>query len=235
MAVLAVASAVQGSLGFGAALLAAPLLLLIHPAFAPGPIMVSTFVLTMLVARREFEAIDYHSLRFIVLGRLVGVALAMALLVRLSQTGFDLVFGVFVLISVALSALRIDFGRSPAVFGAAGLASGLMGTVSSIGGPPVAIVYPHDDPARFRATLSAHFIIGGVVSLLALFAIDLFGETELLLSALLIPAAAVGFWISRYGIRHVDAPRLRAAVLVLSSVAGLVVLARALLGFAGQA
>ncbi len=228
MAVLAVASAVQGSLGFGAALLAAPILLLIHPAFAPGPIMVSTFVLTLLVAQREFDAIDYASLRFIVVGRLFGVALAMLLLVRLSQTGFDIVFAVFVLISVAISALRIDFPRSGAILGVAGIASGVMGTVSSIGGPPVALVYPHDDPARFRATLSAHFIIGGVVSILALVSIDLFGRTELWLSALLTPAAVAGFWISRYGIRHVNAERLRAGVLVLSSVAGVVVLLRAL-------
>ena len=117
MFVLAVASAVQGSLGFGAALLAAPLLLLIHPAFAPGPIIASTFVLTLLVARRESQAIDYRSLRFIVLGRLVGVALAMLLLVRLSRTGFDVLFGGFVLLAVAMATLRVDFGRSAAVFG----------------------------------------------------------------------------------------------------------------------
>ena len=228
MLVLAVASAVQGSLGFGAALLAAPLLLLIHPAFAPGPIIASTFVLTLLVARRESEAIDYRSLRFIVLGRLVGVALAMLLLVRLSRTGFDVLFGGFVLLAVAMASLRVDFGRSAAVFGLAGVASGVMGTLSSIGGPAVALVYPHDDPARFRATLSAHFIIGGVVSLAALTAIGRFGATELWLSAFLAPAAAAGFWCSRFGVRHVDAVRLRTGVLVLSSIAGAMVVLRAL-------
>jgi uncharacterized membrane protein YfcA len=35
--IVATASALQASLGFGLGLLAAPLLVLIHPAFIPGP------------------------------------------------------------------------------------------------------------------------------------------------------------------------------------------------------
>jgi uncharacterized membrane protein YfcA len=218
---------VQGSLGFGSALLAAPLLSLIHPAFAPGPILAANVLLTTLCAQREWSAVDFHGLKFILSGRLVGNAVAAVLLMQLSQVFFDGLFGLLVLAGVALSVVRPDFGRGPRVLTTAGFASGIMGTLSSIGGPPVALVYPHDDAPRFRATLAAHFILGGTLSLIAVWAAGRYGEMEWTLTALLIPAVFVGFWVSRFGMHRVNAARLRLALLTLSTLAALGVLWRA--------
>ena len=217
----------QGSLGFGSALLAAPLLSLIHPAFAPGPILAANVLLTLLCARREWSAVDFDGLKFILGGRVIGNAFAALMLMQLSQVFFDGLFGVLVLAGVLLSDVRPNFGRGPRVFAAAGFASGIMGTLSSIGGPPVALVYPHDDAPRFRATLAAHFIFGGSLSLIAVWAAGRYGEMEWALTALLIPAVFVGFWASRFGMHRVNAARLRVALLSLSSVAALGVLWRA--------
>lgn len=225
--VLAIACAVQGSLGFGSALLAAPLLSLIHPAFAPGPILAANVLLTALVARREWSSVDFHGLKFILGGRVIGNAVAAAMLMQLSQAFFDGLFGVLVLAAVGLSIVRPGFGRGPRVLTTAGFASGIMGTLSSIGGPPVALVYPHDDAPRFRATLAAHFIIGGSLSLVAVWAAGRFGEMEWALTGLLIPAVFVGFWISRFGMQRVNAARLRIALLSLSTLAAVGVLLRA--------
>ncbi|MBW2268344.1 MAG: sulfite exporter TauE/SafE family protein [Deltaproteobacteria bacterium] len=225
---MAVACTVQGSLGFGSALLAAPLLALIHPAFVPGPILAANVLLTLLVARREWSAIDFAGLKFIIVGRVVGNAVAAAMLIQLSQVFFDGLFGALVLAAVGLSFARPSAGRSPRVLAAAGFASGIMGTLSSIGGPPVALVYPHDDPARFRATLSAHFIFGGSLSLFAVWIVGRYGATELALTGLLLPAALAGFWLSRFGIQRIGTARLRSAVLALSTMAGVGVLLRAI-------
>jgi hypothetical protein len=149
------------------------------------------------------------------------------MLMQLSRTFFDGLFGVLVLTAVALSLTRPEINRTPQVLAGAGFASGIMGTISSIGGPPVALVYPHDDPARFRATLSAHFIVGGSLSLLAIWAVGRFGELELALTGLMLPAVFVGFWLSRFGMQRVDAARLRKALLALSAIAGIGVLLRA--------
>jgi uncharacterized membrane protein YfcA len=225
--VLVVACAVQGSLGFGSALLAAPLLSLIHPAFVPGPILAANILLTFLVARREWSAVDFAGLKFILSGRIVGNVVAAAMLMQLSRAFFDGLFGVLVLSAVALSLARPEINRTPRVLAGAGFASGIMGTISSIGGPPVALVYPHDDPARFRATLSAHFIVGGSLSLLAIWAVGRYGELELALTGLMLPAVFVGFWLSHFGMQRVDAARLRKALLALSAMAGVGVLLRA--------
>jgi uncharacterized membrane protein YfcA len=227
MLVTALASAVQGSIGFGAGLLAAPVLLLIDPAFAPAPMLVSNLVLTMLVARREWSSVDFHALRFIVGGRLVGTILAAGVLAKISGAGFDLLFGMLVLIAVVLSLLGGGYPRSPRNLSIAGIASGLMGTLSSIGGPPVALVYQGTDPSRFRATLGVHLIVGATLSLIAVWSVGRFGTTELMLAGVLIPAALTGFWLSRFGIDLVEAGHIRWAVLVLSTLSALVILSRA--------
>lgn len=229
--VLAVACAVQGSLGFGSALLAAPILALIDPTFVPGPILAANVLLTFLVARREWSAVDFEGLKFILLGRIVGNLVAVAMLVQLSRAFFDGLFGVLVLLAVGLSLARREFERTPRLLAGAGFASGVMGTISSIGGPPVALVYPHSDPARFRATLSAHFIFGGSLSLLALALVGRYGATELLLTGLLLPAVFAGFWLSHFGLARVDGPLLRRGLLALSATAGVGVLLRSVGAF----
>jgi uncharacterized membrane protein YfcA len=103
-----------------------------------------------------------------------------------------------------------------------------MGTISSIGGPPVALVYQSADPPRFRATLGVLLVLGASMSIATTWAVGRFGETEVLLSSVLVPAAIAGFWLSRFGIRWMNGPRVRVAVLVLSSAAALGVLVRAL-------
>ena len=103
-----------------------------------------------------------------------------------------------------------------------------MGTLSSIGGPPVVLVYQGTEPARFRATLGVHLIVGASLSIGAVWLVGRFGAEELWLSALIVPAALVGFWLSRFGVARVDAEHIRTAALVLSTLSALGVLWRAL-------
>jgi len=85
--------------------------------------------------------------------------------------------------------MRSGYERSPRNLSIASVASGLMGTLSSIGGPPVALVFQGTEPARFRATLGVHLIVGASLSLLAVWWVGRFGATELTLSGIL-----VGHW-----------------------------------------
>ena len=225
---MTVASAIQGSVGFGSALLAGPLLILIHPQFVPGPVLVSSLLLTVLVANRERSAIDYAGLKYIVSGRFLGTIPAVFLLALAPRSVFDLIFGVMVLLAVCLSLFRGSPQITSRALFIAGAASGLMGTISAIGGPPVALIYQHSKGPRFRATLAMQLLIGGVLSLVAIAAVGYFGRTELWLSLVLVPGIICGFSISRFAMRSVDARGVRPLVLMLSCIAGLYVLWRAL-------
>ena len=50
----------------------------------------------------------------------------------------------------------------------AGATSGLLGTATSIGGPPMALVWQRNSGARLRGTMSGFFLIGSVMSLVVL-------------------------------------------------------------------
>ncbi len=51
--VVAVGAAVQGSLGLGYPLIAAPFLILIDPLLVPGPVLINALVLVVLITIRD--------------------------------------------------------------------------------------------------------------------------------------------------------------------------------------
>ena len=226
VAVITLAGCVQASLGFGMALIAAPLLALIEPAFVPGPLIASNLVLVSLMALRDRVHVDFRTARFSVAGAVVGSILGARLVSALDPRGFGLLFGVLVLLGVALSlaGYRLALNRRSA-FGA-GVLGGFMSATSSVGGPPMALVYQHEDPGRFRGTLATYFIASCSVSLAALTAFGAFDLQKLSLAAYLVPGQVLGFllsfWVSRFLVRG----SLRPFILGLSALAASVVLLR---------
>jgi uncharacterized membrane protein YfcA len=226
-ALVAIGSCVQASVGFGLGLIAAPLLFLIYPPLVPGPLMASSLALTLLIAFREREAIDFAGLGFAFAGRIVGTLLAAFVWITLPSENFDLVFAGLVLLGVALSLSSLRIDPNPATAGAAGALSGFMGTLSSIGGPPMALLYQRESGPRIRGTLSGHFVLGALVSLAALTAVGQYGRTEIILSIWLVPATLAGFAASPWIRESVDRAGARPFVLGLSILAALGILYRA--------
>ena len=54
----------QGSLGFGLGLLAAPVLVLVEPRLVPGPLVCMSLVMAILVAARERSSLDFGGIRW---------------------------------------------------------------------------------------------------------------------------------------------------------------------------
>jgi hypothetical protein len=226
-AVVALASSVQASVGFGLGLIAAPVLLLIDPQLVPGPLMASGIVLTVRVAYREKDAIDFAGLRFALGGRILGTLLAALVWTTLTSSDFDLLFGGLVMLAIALSIAAPRAAPNPGTATLAGVLSGFMATLSSIGGPPIALLYQRETGPRLRATLSGYFAIGASISLVALAAVDRYGREEIALTIFLIPAILAGDRTSRRMRNQVDRTGARPFVLALSFLAALGVLYRA--------
>ena len=227
---VAIGSLLQGALGFGLAIFAAPLLFLIDPIFIPGPVLFVAMVISALILWMNRTGLAVGELGSAVVGRMPGMALAFWLLGVAAPWVLSLVLGVAVLLGVlaSLSPLRITPTRNRLFV--AGFLSGFMGTSTSVGGPPMALVYQHATGPRIRANLSGYFLVGTVVSLTGLVLLGHFREPELELALVLTPAALVGLFLARYALRWVDAGRIRPALLVLCSVAALAVLADGLRG-----
>ena len=227
--VVALGALLQGSVGIGLGMLAAPLLLLIDVTFVPGPLLCSALVLTVFLAHRDRHAIQFSDLGWALSGRLAGIAAGMSVLASLSPDRLRTVFGALILAAVALSASGLHLRPRPSTLVTAGVLSGLMGTTISVGGPAMALVYQHSTGPRIRGTLSAYFVFGITASLLGLHFVGFFGTEELLLSVSLLPGVLLGYLASRHTAGVLDKGYTRAAVLAVSAAAGALVLLKQIL------
>ena len=123
-AAIAFGALVQGAVGFGMALVAAPLLVLIRPELVPGPLLVSGLALTLLVARRERDSIDLLGVKWGLVGRVPGVAIGAFALALISEQSMSLLVGILSLAGVALGGSRLRITPSPRVLLVAGLRLG---------------------------------------------------------------------------------------------------------------
>jgi hypothetical protein len=104
----------------------------------------------------------------------------------------------------------------------------VMGTATSIGGAPMAIVWQGQPPARLRGTMSAFFLVGSLVSIGLLSVAG--AVTPAVLAAVLglSPAVVAGFVLSRWVNRLLDAARLRLLALTASAGGALLLVTRLL-------
>ena len=103
-----------------------------------------------------------------------------------------------------------------------------MGTVSGIGGPPIALVYQQSDGPTLRGTLARYFTVGNVVAIPTLIVAGHLGRDELVPIAVLVPGALAGYAASGWLAGHLDKRTARPIILVLSAAAAVAVLIRTL-------
>jgi uncharacterized membrane protein YfcA len=211
---------VQGSVGFGVNILAAPVLALVEPAALPATLILAALPLATVMLVREHGAIDAAGLRWLVVGRLPGTALGAFVVATLPADGLSAVIGALVVVAVVMSAVAPPLAVTPRSALAVGALSGAMGTASSIGGPPPALLYQHHPGPVLRSTTAALFVVGTTLSALALAVAGQVGWDQVGLAVVLTPAIAAGLGLSHVLRHHIDAGWLRPAVLVVAAVAG---------------
>jgi uncharacterized protein len=224
-----IGAAVQGSVGFGLAVVSAPVLLLLDPVFVPGPLLLAAMVLVMLIAHRDRAETVVSDIPLGILGRILGTIPAAYALYIMPAMYYDLLFAATVLLAVVLSVAGWHIPPTPVNVIAAASLSGFSGTVSSLGGAPMALVYQAESGPRIRGTMSAIFVAGTIISIAGLWWIGRFGLLELLVGLGLMPGVAVGFTLSKYTARMIDAAHTRPVILVVSALSAVAILVRALL------
>lgn len=224
--IVTIGSILQGSIGFGLGPFAVPLLVLVNPVFVPGPLLLSALLLTLLIFLREQQAVDFDEMKWAVSGRLSGTILGAVVLKLIPQNHLSLLFGIMVLAALFIFASGLHLPVSRQNLFTTGTLSGFMGTSSSIGGAPMALLYQHKPGPQLRGTLSGLFVIGTILSIAALAVIGKFGWKELLVACTLFPAILLGFFVSRLTARILDRGFIRPAVLALSGVAAFFLIIR---------
>ena len=137
---VAFAAAVQGSLGLGMALIAAPILLLIDPRLVPGPFLVAVLVVTVLMTRREWRHMTPPSIGWACLGAIPGTVIGAWITATAATEVLGGALGLLIVGAVVLVFLGHRVQPSRVALVVAGGASGIMAGIVSIGGPPLALL-----------------------------------------------------------------------------------------------
>jgi uncharacterized protein len=229
-AIVLVASALQGSIGFGAGMVAAPAIGLVEPGLLPALVVMFACLLTVLVTVRERSHLDLSGAGWALVGRLPGSVVGALMVAALPVAALSWVVAVAVFAGAGSAFLGWRPAPTRGALVTAGALSGVMGTSTSIGGAPMAIVWQGQEPARLRGTMSAFFLVGSLVSVGLLAAVGAVTWHAVQVFLWLIPAVAAGFLLSRRLNRRMTAERLRVAGLVLALGGALLLVGRLLLG-----
>ncbi len=229
-AAVLVGACVQGAVGLGIGLIAAPVAALTTPSLLPGLLILLAAVFPLSTLAHEWRHADWHGLVWAVPARVPGTVLGVLVVSAVSEQVLGLLVGLVVLAAVAVTARSTRVAISPWTLSVAGVTSGVTGTATSIGGPPIALLYQQSAGPRLRATLAVYFTIGASMSLVGLgLGGQLTGE-ELRAAVLLLPVLALGAAVAAPLRRHLDVGRTQAAVLAVCSASAVLLLGRALLG-----
>lgn len=227
-AALVVGAAVQGLVGLGLGLVAAPVTMLVAPGLMPDLLLWLAVLMPVVTLLREHGEIDWPGLGWSLTARVPGTAAGVALVASVPLRTLGIVVGGMVLLSVLLTARAVAIPVNRGSLLTAGFISGVTGTATSIGGPPMALLLQHRSPRQIRTTLAVYFLLGAALSLGGLGLSGSLHRTPFLLAMLLTPCLVVGFLLSRVGGRHLPRDRVRVAVLVVCGATAVVLLLRSL-------
>ncbi|MFI7698913.1 sulfite exporter TauE/SafE family protein [Nonomuraea sp. NPDC049480] len=212
-----VGAVVQGGVGFGLGLVAAPVLTMLDPGLMPGAIQVVNMTLPLFTLAAEWRRVDWRGLGFAVLGRIPGSVLGALIVVYISVYSRGVFVAVMVLIAVALTARALSVPRNGVTITSAGFVSGVTGTATGIGGPPIALVYQTAKGPQIRATLAMFFFLSAAQSLAILAFVDELPAQALVTGAVLIVPMVLGFLVSGPLRRYLDGGKVRVAVLAVAA------------------
>lgn len=220
---------VQSSVGLGVGLVATPIVTMLYPSLMPGAILVLALALPLATLAQEVGHADLRGIGWAFGGRLAGTPIGAWLVATIPIRALSIMIGFVVLAALAATTWSREVPRNRRTMAVAGLISGTTGTASSIGGPPIALLYQRESGPRVRATLAVFFIVGALLSLGGLALAGQLPARQVVAGLSLLPFVLAGFLASGPVRRYLDAGRLRVALLIVVGASAVGLIARNLI------
>jgi len=208
---------IQTSMGFGLAVLAAPIIVMLRPEWAPIILTMVSLILSILNAWGLRHAIHWQSMSVAMITRIPGTILGAWVLTIVAIQALQLMIAIMVLLAILITAFTKPFETSPRRMAIAGLLSGFMGTTTAIGGPPMALLMQHGNGDTIRSNLAVYFVFGCIVALISYQMIGLLSDEIWVAGLSFIPVTVAGYGMGIYARQWVDS-RFRPILLVLCSI-----------------
>ena len=225
---LVAGAVVQGLVGLGVGLVAAPVVTLLAPELMPVTLLLMAMFMPVVTLWHEHHDIDWFGLLWSLPARVPGTAVGVWLVAAFSDRLLGVMVGVMVLVGVLATWRMIELPVHRGTLVAAGLISGVTGTATSIGGPPIAVLYQHRPARQIRSTLAVYFLVGAVLSVAGLAVAGEVERTDVLFGLLMLPTLVVGGWLARVLRRRTDPESIRTGVLLVCAASAVGLLVRSL-------
>lgn len=229
------ASVLRGFTGFGFGLSAVPLLSLALPPTKVVPfVTVLQVLIGVLGLRAAWRITDWRAVLGLAPGLVLGVPLGVLVLTEVPPNGVRLAIGLLIALSVVVLWRRVRLPPRPSrgVTLAAGLVSGVMNGLASMGGPPV-VVYLlalSSEAAVVRASSIVYFLFAAVVTAIPMAMRGLVDREVLLWSVASIPVLLVGSALGSWAFDRARPQYHRLTALVVLSVLAAALIGRSLAG-----
>lgn len=213
--------------GFG--MLAAPIIAMGAPELLPATLLLLGLVVGLGATVVDVRALVPRDLPPGFAGRALGAVIAAMVAARFADpdTLAVLIAGI-VYLGIALSLIGARVPIVPGTLFLAGTLAGLMGTLTAIGAPPMALLYQHVERRRSAATQNVFFFWGMTVSLLALAWQGLVGLPSVAFAGLLLPGVGLGLLAAYPLSRRFERTAIRPYALGLAGLAATTLLIRLL-------
>ena len=219
---------IQTALGFGMAVIAAPIIVIFKPEWVPVVLTMTALILSLINTWNQRQHLEASYLYAPFFSRLPGTFLGAWLLVQFTTAWLQFSVAFCVLLAVVVSYLGKQFPYTPKRLAFASFISGITGTTTSIGGPPMAMVMQHGRAQAIRANLSLYFSYSCLISLMMYAYLGLITDAILIICVSFIPICLLGFVTGIKARAYVDNGRFRPLLLILCSLSGSIALVGAI-------
>ena len=226
------AFAVRSAAGFGAVLIAMPMLAFVLPISTAVSVTTALTAITSLhQLSRDWRRVAWRDFAIMAAYSAIGIGLGFYFITMLNEQALRHSLGVFlILYSVyALATAKVSHTvsarwRGPLAAGT-GIAGGLLGTLFGAGVGPIYVVYFNAlrlEREIFRVTMSTVVLLGGAARIAGYASFGFYERSSIALIAIGLPLVVVGSWLGDRVIRKLDPQRfswLVAGLILLSGVA----------------
>ena len=232
---VAASSVVIGTVGFGFALVAAPVLLLyLEPQQVVVVINSLIGLMMVMVLVRTWRHLQLRPSIGLVLGGVAATPIGV-LALNSASPGVLRITIALVIIFLALFSLKniqLPFTRSRMAGPVFGFLTSMATTTIAIGGPIAAIyaIAQEWKPERVRATLALLFITSDITAFALYSATGLVGRGTLANIGVMIPGMIIGFGVAGVLVNHINDRIFRHAMIAVIVVAGSAMLVKELSG-----
>lgn len=210
---------IQGKTGLGFPYLLAPVAGLAAPHLLPATVLLLALLVNCDLAWRHWRDVPAREIGLVSFGRLIGTIAAGYLISMMAVELFQAVLGTLMLLVIVLSIAGITARLTTRNMLLAGIGAGFFGTITTIGGVIVALLYINQGSGRIKGILGTTLVIGGLMALATLAYFGRAGPGDLLYAAALAPPVVAGLLIARSWKGMGDDDSIRRAVLLISALA----------------